>query len=55
MQEVDVMVEWKLKKALKKKKRKCTDELRALEKIFVSDFKLESSSSSSSEVGETTK
>ena len=45
----------KIKKALKQKKRKCTEELHILKKMSVSDSDQESIISSSSEEGEVLK
>ena len=50
--EVKVMVQKQVKKALKKKKRKLTEELHAFMKMCVSDLDQESMNSSSSEEGE---
>ena len=46
--EVNLMVQKQVKKAMKKKKKKRTEELRAFEKMSVSDSDQESSDSSSS-------
>ena len=46
--EIKVMVQKQVKKALKQKKRKYTEELRALEKMRVSNSDQESMNSSSS-------
>ena len=50
--EVNIMVQKEVKKAMKKKKKKRTEDLRAFEKMSVSDSDQESSDSSSSEDGE---
>ena len=53
--DVNVMVHIQVKKALKKKKKKRTEELRAFEKMSVSDSDQESINSSSSEEDEVRK
>ena len=50
--EVNVMVQKQARKALKQKIRKCIEELRAFEKISVSDSEQESMNSRPSEEGE---
>ena len=50
--EVNIMIKKQVKKGMKQKKRKHTQELRAFEKMSVSDSDQESMNSSSSEEGE---
>ena len=50
--EVNIMVKKHVKKVLKQKKRKCTKELHAFEKMIVSDSDQKSMNSSSSEKDE---
>ena len=50
--EVNALVQKQFKKALKQKKRKRTDEVRAFEKMSVSDSEQEPINSSPSEEGE---
>ena len=50
--EVNIMVQKQVKKAMKQKKKKHTEELHAFEKMSVSDSNQESFNSSSSEQGE---